>query len=282
MRKTLLFTTILLLCAGAIQAQVTRYEMATVPEESARKGGLKEAGGTVFISSTTSGTGNFPSDTTESITFHFSAPLAEGSSTVDSPESPGFAGFLGTTATAVVTEKDTADNDGNGTIKVTGLVDQQSEATIRDLVFDVSEASAPITVKITATAKDPAQDSDDVFITLSTGPTTANVITDIVLGVKAEAKSKTVRTRGTGAAGVEATLTIEEAFKGAFMHDNTLELEISGLPEGVKVGAMSDQISVNETAAAAEEAEETPEDAVSTATGNASCRLGDGRRGRRR
>jgi hypothetical protein len=64
---------------------------------------------------------------------------------------------------------------------------------------------------------------------------------------------------------VEATLTIEEAFKGAFMHGNTLELEISGLPEGVKVGAESDKISVNETAAA-EGAEEDAEDMMSTAT----------------
>ena len=102
-------------------------------------------------------------------------------------------------------------------------------ATIRGLLFDVSEASAPVTVTVEATANDPTQTA--VYITIYEGPNVANVITDIALGVKAEAKSSTVRTRGTGAAGVEATLTIEEAFKGAFMHGNTLELEISGLPE---------------------------------------------------
>ena len=113
-------------------------------------------------------------------------------------------------------------------------------------MFDVSEASAPVTVTVTAVANDSTE--DDVFITLYEGPNTANVITDIALGVKAEAKSSTVRTRGTGATGVEATLTIEEGFKGAFMHGNTLELEIDGLPEGVKVGVVSDKVEVvNET-----------------------------------
>ena len=41
------------LAAGVVQGQVTRYELVTVPEESARMGGLKEAGGTVFLNTTT-------------------------------------------------------------------------------------------------------------------------------------------------------------------------------------------------------------------------------------
>jgi hypothetical protein len=245
----------LFLCAGVAQAQVTRYELVTVPEASARKGGLKEAGGTVFLNTT----GGDPFTTTKSIMFRFSAPLAT--------DSPTYLGFLGTGATVTVTEEDTADNDGNGTIEATVLVVNQSTATIRGLLFDVSETSAPVTVTVTATAKDSTE--DDVFITLYEGPTTANIITDITLGVKAEAKSSTVRTRGTGAAGVEATLTIEEGFKGAFMHGNALELEIDGLPNEVKVGVVSDKVSVNEDATDA-----APEEPDATSTATATPRVG--------
>jgi hypothetical protein len=229
MRKTLLFATVLLLCAGAVQAQVTRYELVTVPEESARKGGLKETGGTVFLNTTG---GSNPSVTTESIMFHFSAPLA-----TDTPE---YNGFLAGRSVVTVTEKDTADNDGNGTIAATSIVETELTASIRGLLFDVSEASAPVTVTITAVAN--ASTDANVFITIYEGPTTANVITDIALGVKAEAKSSRVNSRGTGATGVKATLTIEEGFKGAFMHGNTLELEIDGLPNEVKVGVVSDKL----------------------------------------
>jgi hypothetical protein len=107
-----------------------------------------------------------------------------------------------------------------------------------------------------------------VFITIYEGSNVADVITDIALGVKAAATSSTVRTRGTGAAGVEATLTIEEAFKGAFMHSNELELEIAGLPEGVKVGVVSDKVAVVEEDENAQESTPTATPSPGSVTGD--------------
>ena len=60
------------------------------------------------------------------------------------------------------------------------------------------------------------------------GPNVGTVIDDIVIGVEAEAKAGTLRTRG----GEEmATLTLEEAYDGAFMMGNELEIDFSGIPD---------------------------------------------------
>ena len=63
------------------------------------------------------------------------------------------------------------------------------------------------------------------------------MISDIVVGVEAEADAETVRTRGTGPGGIMAGLTLKESFKDAFMMGNELEIEFSGIPDGASLTA---------------------------------------------
>ena len=64
------------------------------------------------------------------------------------------------------------------------------------------------------------------------------VIEDIKVGVEAKVTTVTVRTRGTGAGGVMASLTLKESFKGAFMTGNMVTVDSSGIPEGATLAAM--------------------------------------------
>ena len=75
----------------------------------------------------------------------------------------------------------------------------------------------------------------------STVPSSATVIEDILVGVTATPETEVVRTRGTGMEGITASLTLKEAFKGAFMMGNMLEIESSGIPEGASLAADGDE-----------------------------------------
>ena len=92
-------------------------------------------------------------------------------------------------------------------------------------MLDVSGASGPVTVTATI------ESSDDTDFLRFDGPNVGTVIDDILIGVEAEAKTGTVRTRGTDSGGETATLTLEEAYDGAFMMGNTLEIDFSGIPD---------------------------------------------------
>ena len=72
------------------------------------------------------------------------------------------------------------------------------------------------------------------------------VISGIKVGVEPSATAVTVRTRGTGAGGVMASLTLKESFKGAFMADdimmpNMVTVDFSGIPMGATLEAMRDE-----------------------------------------
>ena len=64
------------------------------------------------------------------------------------------------------------------------------------------------------------------------------VISGIMVGVAPSAEEETVRTRGTDAGGMMASLTLKESFPGAFMTDNRVTVQFSGIPEGVTLEAM--------------------------------------------
>ena len=64
------------------------------------------------------------------------------------------------------------------------------------------------------------------------------VIGGIKVGVEASVETVTVRTRGTGAGGVMASLTLKESFKGAFMTGNMVTVDSSGIPAGATLAAM--------------------------------------------
>ena len=70
------------------------------------------------------------------------------------------------------------------------------------------------------------------------GPSSATVISGIKVGVEPSATAVTVRTRGTGAGGKMASLTLKESFKGAFMTGNMVTVDFSGIPEGATLAAM--------------------------------------------
>ena len=125
------------------------------------------------------------------------------------------------------------DNDGNGTIVVSGIPEGRITTTlvIRNVRLDVSGASGSVTVMAEV------ESSDVTDFLRFDGPNIGTVISDIVVGVEAEADAGTVRTRGTGAGGIMAGLTLEESFKGAFMRDNELEIEFSGIPDEASLTA---------------------------------------------
>ena len=64
------------------------------------------------------------------------------------------------------------------------------------------------------------------------------MIGGIKVGVEASAKATTVRTRGTDAGGKMVSLTLKESFKGAFMTDNMVTVDFSGIPAGATLAAM--------------------------------------------
>ena len=99
-------------------------------------------------------------------------------------------------------------------------------------MLDVSAASGTVTVTVKVVSSGAGTD----FIRID-GPSSATVIEDILVGVTATPETEVVRTRGTGMEGITASLTLKEAFKGAFMMGNMLEIESSGIPEGASLAA---------------------------------------------
>ena len=141
-------------------------------------------------------------------------------------------GLTTSIATMVEGEAENEDNDGNGTITITNIflnTDDSLNLVIRGVMLDVSDASGTVTVTVKVTSSDPTD-----FIRID-GPSSATVIEDILVGVKAKVDPEVVRTRGTD--GTTASLTLEESFKGAFMMGNMLEIESSGIPEGASLAA---------------------------------------------
>ena len=127
-------------------------------------------------------------------------------------------------------EEEATANDGNGTITITDIT-AGDNLLIRGVMLDVSDASEAVTV----TVKVASSDATD-FIRID-GPSSATVIEDILVGVTATPEMEVVRTRGTSMEGITASLTLKEAFKGAFMTGNMLEIESSGIPEGASLAA---------------------------------------------
>ena len=100
---------------------------------------------------------------------------------------------------------------------------------IQGVKLDVSGADGAVTVTLSLTA------GENDFIRID-GSNSAMVISGIKVGVAASAKAATVRTRGT--TGTSVSLTLKESFKGAFMTDNMVTVEFSGIPEGATLDAM--------------------------------------------
>ena len=97
-------------------------------------------------------------------------------------------------------------------------------------MLDVSGADGAVTVTLEVTA------GMDDFIRID-GPSSAMVISDIKVGVEAEAKATTVRTRGTDAGGKMVSLTLKESFKGAFMTGDLVTVDFDGIPKGATLTA---------------------------------------------
>ena len=233
MRKNLtLFTMVLLGSMAAAQAQNNTFvttEMVTQPRTAARMGGESEMSGSVWL---TSSTGDAAARTT--FTLHYSAPLAE-----DMASSTGTA-FTSANATVVGTAEND-DNDGNGTVVVSGIPAANTTLVVRNVILDVSGASGPVTVTVEM------ESSDTTDYLRFDGPNMGIVISDVVIGIDAKADPGTLRTRGGEAM---AELTLEEAFKDAFMtpradatDDNSevtpldLEITFSGIPDGATLTA---------------------------------------------
>ena len=97
-------------------------------------------------------------------------------------------------ATIVEVMTDNDDNDDNGTITIVPASTNNDGAelamSVRDMRFDVSEATGPVTVTVEIEAA-------GTHLAFLTGPDVKNVIDTIQLGVKVKATMATVRTRGT-------------------------------------------------------------------------------------
>ena len=231
--KTLFTVALLVLLGsmGAVQAQSRLYEvnLYTTPAVGARAGGEDEMSGGVWL-----GFSPGPSDLI-TVTLDYSVPLADDiTSAMVGPDLD--AGLRTSVDTTVGGTAENEDNDDNGTITITGDSTSFTEAdslnlVIRGVMLDVSNASGTVTVTVKVTSSDPTD-----FIRID-GPSSATVIEDILVGVKAKVDPEVVRTRGTGVDGITASLTLEESFKGAFMMGNMLEIESSGIPKGASLAA---------------------------------------------
>ena len=169
------------------------------------------------------------------VTLDYSVPLAD-SIGMRFVNSESMEGLRTNVATMVKEEAKNEDNDGNGTITITSIMHntENLNLVIQGVMLDVSDASGTVTV----TVKVASSDATD-FIRI-VGPSSATVIENILVGVEAEAEVKpvVVRTRGTDAEGITASLTLKESFTGAFMMENMLKVEFSGIPEKAKLTAV--------------------------------------------
>ena len=137
----------------------------------------------------------------------------------------------GDTGAEVTGMAENEDNDGNGTITIDPSSGAGVNLLIQGVKLDVSGADGAVTVTLKVTA------GTDDFIRID-GPSSAMVIGGIKVGVEASVETVTVRTRGTGAGGVMASLTLKESFKGAFMTGNMVTVDSSGIPEGATLEAI--------------------------------------------
>ena len=224
--KTLFTMALLVLLGsmGAVQAQdgddnYVVIEMATQPNPAARMGGVNEMSGSIWLTFSTSAAGG-----EVIVTLKYSVPLAEAI-TLDNSDM-----FTSVMADVMGTPEN-ADNDGNGTVVISGLEgDMVTTLVIRNVMLDVSSASGPVTVAAEVTSSDVND-----FIRIE-GPNIGTVISDIVVGVKVTPTARTVRTRGTDG-GATATLTLEEAYTDAFMMGDELEIKFSGIPDDATLEA---------------------------------------------
>ena len=225
MRKnqTLIIAVALFLCSAVTaQAQNTFVvvELVTQPEPAARMGGENEMSGSAWL---TFSTADAIANTT--VTLYYSVPLAGDMELATGTDNTS------ASSTVVGTAEDGDDNDGNGTVVVNSIAGDTTTLVIRNVMLDVSAASGPVTV----VAEIESSDLTD-FLRFD-GPNVGTVISDIVVGVEAEADAETVRTRGTAPGGMMAGLTLKESFKDAFMMGNELEIEFSGIPDGASLTA---------------------------------------------
>ena len=226
MRKNqTLFTMALLVLLGsmgAAQAQdFAEVKLFTTPEAFAREGGKNEAAGSILLNA---------SDATAiadaTIMLHFSVPLA-----ADIAADETGVTTTGDPNAEVTGMAENEDNDGNGTIMIDPTANGGVNMLIQGVMLDVSGADGAVTVTLEVTA------GTNDFIRID-GPSSAIVIGGIKVGVDPSVTAVTVRTRGTGAGGVMASLTLKESFKGAFMTDNMVTVDFSGIPEGATLEAM--------------------------------------------
>ena len=230
MRKNqTLFTMALLVLLGsmgAAQAQDANFaevKLFTTPEPFAREGGKSEAAGSILLNSSDA---DALQEDGAMIMLHFSVPLAADIATSDAGVR-----VTGDTGAAVTGMAENEDNDGNGTITINPTTSAQVNLLIQGVMLDVSGADGAVTVTLEVTP------GEDDFIRID-GPSSAMVIGGIKVGVEASATAVTVRTRGTDAGGKMVSLTLKESFKGAFMTDNMVTVDFSGIPEEATLEAM--------------------------------------------
>ena len=249
MRKTqTLFTMALLVLLGSMGAAQAQdgddnyvvIEMVTQPRPAARMGGASEMSGSVWL---TFSTGAAAAETT--VTLKYSVPLAEAITETNSEI------FTSVPADVMGTQEN-ADNDGNGTVVVSGLGVNTVTLVIRNVLLDVSSASGPVTVVAEVTSSDVND-----FIRVE-GPNIGTVISDIVVGVGVKTNAGTVRTRGTDSGGETATLTLEEAYTDAFMMGDELEIKFEGIPDDATLKAEVTGIKIADPDAVDEDGDSEP------------------------
>ena len=229
--KTLFTMALLVLLGsmGAAQAQnFAEVKLFTTPEDFAREGGKNEAAGSILLNSSADAALQAEG---AMIMLHFSVPLAADIDATSQGVTATEVTVTGDSGATVTGMAENEDNDGNGTIMIDPSGGAGLNLLIQGVKLDVSGADGAVTVTLEVTA------GTDDFIRID-GPSSAMVIGDIKVGVEASVETVTVRTRGTGAGGVMASLTLKESFKGAFMTGNMVTVDSSGIPEGATLAAM--------------------------------------------
>ena len=233
--KTLFTVALLVLLGsmGAAQAQTANYsevKLFTTPAAFAREGGKNEVAGSILLSASDQAALLDPAAT---ITLDFSAPLAANITSTSQTDDQVITIIGGAATVEGMAENE--DNNDNGTIELSGISFAQISSNnllIQGVRLDVSGADGAITVTVKVTP------GPDDFIRID-GPSAAMVVGGIKVGVDPSVKdAPTVRTRGTGADGAMASLTLKQSFDGAFMTTNRVTVEFSGIPEGAMLTAM--------------------------------------------
>ena len=227
---------VLLGSMGAAQAQnFAEVKLFTTPAKFAREGGKNEAAGSILLH--TSAQMALEAAAGATIMLRFSVPLAADITEtpfVSNTNAAGGVTVTGGTATVAGIAENDNDNDGNGTIELSVVAfttNENNNLLIQGVMLDVSGTDGAVTVTLKVTA------GPDDFIRID-GASSAMVINDIKVGVEASGKAVTVRTRGTGAGGVMVSLTLKESFEGAFMQNNMVTVDFSGIPKEVTLEAM--------------------------------------------